>query len=205
MFNMTSEKYIELNLNDPKSVKIAEVMANKTCKKILVFLAEENEKSATDISKQLKLPMNTVDYNLKKLLESGLIEKNLSFFWSVKGKKIPTYSVSNKKIIISTKSGIKNMLISSLFGGFLLGMGKYLFNLKSPVVDNSVFIAPTNSIPVSEVASASYKVMSDSSDLINQPVVNHLQGVGIWILLGLIFGAIVFSLYRKMKGGKNKL
>ncbi|MEK6825474.1 MAG: beta-propeller domain-containing protein [Nanoarchaeota archaeon] len=97
-----SDKYLNIDLHDPRAAAIAEVLANKTCKKILDLLAEK-EMSESDISNLLGIPLNTVGYNMKKLLESGLVVKTKTFFWSVKGKKIPTYRLANKKIVISPR------------------------------------------------------------------------------------------------------
>lgn len=98
------EKSIMINLGDEKAKEISEVIGSKTCNKILGLLAE-GELTVTDISKKLKMPINTVDYNVKKLVKSGLIEKS-SHFWSIRGKKMPTYKVSNRKIIISPRKSV---------------------------------------------------------------------------------------------------
>jgi len=97
------KKFIMINIDDERSKKVAEVISNPTCKKILNYIAENKEKSEEDISKELAMPINTVEYNLKKLLESGLIEKSKNFFWSKKGKKINLYKPSNRHIVISPK------------------------------------------------------------------------------------------------------
>ena len=91
-----------ISLEDEKSRKLGEAISNPTCKKIISLLAEK-ELSATEISREIKIPMNTLDYNLKKLISSGIIEKS-KHFWSVKGKKIPTYKVVNKVIVIQPKN-----------------------------------------------------------------------------------------------------
>ena len=88
-----------ISLDVEKSKPLAEVLASKTCKEIINILAQE-ELSEKDISEKLNSPINTIEYNLKKLLKAELIEKSQNFFWSVKGKKIPTYKLSNKSIII---------------------------------------------------------------------------------------------------------
>ena len=93
-----------MGLDDERSKKMAEVMGNPTCKKILDYLADTNEASQKDISDALNIPMNTLDYNIKKLLDVGLIEKTKNFFWSAKGKKIPMYKLARKHIVISPKS-----------------------------------------------------------------------------------------------------
>src|SRR3989338_4499204 len=97
-----NDKYINFDIDDPRALAIAEAMANKTSKKILSLLSEK-EMSESDLASALELPLNTVGYNIDKLLNAGLIEKTKNFFWSVKGKKIPTYKISNKKILISPK------------------------------------------------------------------------------------------------------
>ena len=102
-----------MNMNDERSKHVAEILANKTCKKIIDYLAETKEVSEKDISDALKIPINTVEYNLQKLLKSGLVEKTKNFFWSRKGKKIPMYKLARKHIVISpsSKSSKPNMNI----------------------------------------------------------------------------------------------
>lgn len=119
---MRDEKYLNVDLNDPRSAAIAEVMTNKTCKKILDLISER-QMSESDIASELGIPLNTVGYNIKKLLDAELIEKTKNFFWSVKGKKISTYKLSNKKIIISPRrlvSVAPLALIAAVLGAILI-------------------------------------------------------------------------------------
>ncbi len=95
------DKFILMGLNDEKSRKVAQILKSETSKKILDFLGDVKEASETDISKELKVPLNTVEYNLKKLVDAGLVKKTNTFFWSRKGKKIPMYAITKKHIIIS--------------------------------------------------------------------------------------------------------
>lgn len=98
---MADDKFILIGLEDERSKDIAEVLGNKTCKKILDFLADVKEASEKDISDGLNMPINTIEYNLNKLIKSGLVEKTKNFFWSKKGKKIEMYKLVKKHIIIS--------------------------------------------------------------------------------------------------------
>lgn len=109
------EKYLMISLEDERAKYISEVLKNNTCKKILDLLSEK-ELTESEIAKTLKLPLNTTDYNIKKLLKADLIETTKNYFWSIKGKKIPVYKVSNKFIIISPKSKnyFKPMVLSIL-------------------------------------------------------------------------------------------
>lgn len=113
------ETDVILNLEDPRTKHIAEAITNKTSKKVLRELTIE-DMSTSEISKKLNLPINTVDYNIKKLIQAGLIERK-SFFWSPKGKKIHVYGISNKKIIINPKTfgGKGNYLLAFLITGII--------------------------------------------------------------------------------------
>lgn len=124
---MTNNKYIMISLDDAKLGILADVLSNKTSKKILESLAEK-EASESEIANDLGLPANTVNYNVKKLLESGLIEKSKTFFWSIRGKKIVYYRVAKKSIIISPKNSNAAKIIGTFF---IVGVGTVLVKLFS--------------------------------------------------------------------------
>ena len=98
---MKDDKFILMGLDEAGD--LGEVLKNKTSKKILNFLGDVREASEKDISDKLDMPINTVEYNLKKLIKARLVERTKNFFWSVKGKKIPMYKLAKKHIIIGTK------------------------------------------------------------------------------------------------------
>lgn len=137
-----SEKYFNIDIDDPRASAIAEVMSNKTAKKILSIIAEK-ELTESDIASELDIPLNTVGYNIDKLLKAGLIEKSKSFFWSVKGKKMPTYKLSNKKILISPKRMIP--AVPMTFIGLLIGVIALIaligfVNERSLISDNETLV-----------------------------------------------------------------
>ena len=105
-----SDKFLLISLEDEKSKAVAEVLSSKACKKIIGYLAEVSEASEKDLSEKLGMPMNTAEYNLKKLVSSGFVQKRKNFFWSKKGKKIAMYELSNKSIIISHKKSSRSAL-----------------------------------------------------------------------------------------------
>jgi DNA-binding transcriptional ArsR family regulator len=128
------EKSVLISLGDARLKQISEVMASKTCNKILEYLSEKDA-TVSDISRELKIPLNTADYNVKKLMEAGLIEK-VSHFWSVKGKKMPTYRVSNKKIIISPKKSksLTSLLLALGITGIIAAFLRRITEKEIPVV-----------------------------------------------------------------------
>src|SRR3989344_3504192 len=107
-----TEHSVRIDIHDPRAAAIAEVMASKTCKRILEILAEKGEMSESEISQALGMPLNTVGYNMKKLLASGLIDKVKKFFWSIKGKRIPRYTLARKEIIISPRRLMPSQIIA---------------------------------------------------------------------------------------------
>ncbi len=92
-----TEKFIMVNLEDKKAKELANVIGNDTSRKILDFLSNKNA-TETEISKELNLAASTVNYNMKHLLKSGLVETK-DFFWSDKGNKVNVYKISNKRFI----------------------------------------------------------------------------------------------------------
>jgi len=111
--------FMLVSLNDGKSKAIAEVLASTSCKKIINYLAEHKEASQKDLSEKLRAPMNTIDYNIKKLLSAGFIQKRKNFFWSTKGKKIVMYELSNKSVVISHKKSVSEKF-KSIVPAFIL-------------------------------------------------------------------------------------
>ncbi len=114
------EKYLIIDLENEKAKHLAGILGSKTCKKIINILAEE-EASENDLAEKLNIPINTIEYNLKKLVSAGVVEKSLNWFWSKKGKKIPMYKLSNKSIVIqpgkSAKEKLKKILPAFLLSG----------------------------------------------------------------------------------------
>ncbi|MBS3100369.1 winged helix-turn-helix transcriptional regulator [Candidatus Pacearchaeota archaeon] len=194
---MTEKKYIMFDIDDERIAGLADVLGNKTSKKIISYLSEK-EASEAEISKALEIPANTVNYNIGKLLSAGLIEKSKDFFWSVKGKKVPFYKVANKKILISPKSSgaYKNILASfiAVAGGALLL--KMFFN-------RSAYIAVEKS---TEFASSGVPnpILDSGANLVSSsyPLVGNLMGSSFfwaWFLLGGAAALIIFMVLNWRK------
>jgi len=194
------ENILNINLNDANSSVIAEVLGNKTCKKILSLIAEQEGKeglSETDVARKLKLAANTVNYNIKKLISAGLIEPTKSFFWSVKGKKIKMYKLANKKIIISTKNSFNSILVTSFFAGVLGFVVK--------VASNSHLMNSTarQNIVMEKAADLAYSTVSTFTENSNNllQTTSIFQGTLPWFIYGIILGVVIYSAYNKLKGG----
>lgn len=99
---MADKSFVLMSLQEDKIKKMTQVLSNNTCRKILEYLSNHDKATATDISKELKLAMSTVHYNLKQLVDNGLVTSN-EYHYSEKGKEVIHYGLANKYIIIAPK------------------------------------------------------------------------------------------------------
>jgi DNA-binding transcriptional ArsR family regulator len=201
------KKYVMLSIEDSKIGTLSKVLGNKTCKKILDFLAETKEASEQDIAAAIKSPINTVEYNLKPLIESGLIEKSKVFFWSKKGKKIPMYKVSNKSIVISPKSSskVKSILpvaLISLAGAlvvrqiFLITKTSTDFAREEVNVLMNQGVVSTASGATQKIAEAAPSIPTGISDSIR---LIPTSNIWLWFLFGAAFAFFIFLIFNWRK------
>lgn len=207
-----AEKYLLFDLDSKESKKLGEVISNPSCKKIINLLADK-EMGISEIAKELGAPLNSVQYSVNNLKEAGLIEESKSF-WSVKGKKMPSYKLVNKAIVISPKKGniyskIKGVLpviaTGVIFTGLFLweSAGEKIFGgevfsaskntapeLLKNVADNSAAGASTGASTVGLAQNVSTGIQTASSGL---PITYWLLLVA-WALL-LLF--VIWSFAKK--------
>ena len=195
-----------MSLDDPRAKKVAQVVGNKTSQKILNYLAENSKKSEQDIATELKIPLNTVGYNIKQLLDTGLIDKTNNFFWSKKGKKISLYEVSNKSIIFSPKkTNLSSQIKSILPVSLLAGIGALAIRLYHPAISVSTnsqnelmrTISPT-------VASSAKDSFVSNSNLAGSSLISSSQNIISlgspiwWFIGGVLISAIIFILANSL-------
>jgi DNA-binding transcriptional ArsR family regulator len=208
------DKHIMVSLGDEKAKAVAEVIGNKTCNKILDFLAE-NEATVSDISEKLKMPLNTVDYNIKKLIKAGLIEK-ASHWWSVKGKKMPTYRVSNRQIIISPKRSLVKAFawVVGLTGLTSLTIRQFMGNSYSAgeqIMDSARNVAIEEASGGGALmATATEKVAGDAAPVVLNAASNSGGFVSFiaslspwsWFLIGAWFAVFLFFAITLINKGR---
>jgi predicted ArsR family transcriptional regulator len=176
---MEEDKYIMVSMDDEKSKHLAGVLDDPTAKKILTLLSQKDASEA-DIANDLQIPASTAEYNIQKLVASGLIEKSEDFFWSVKGKKIPIYKLSKKYIVIAPKnksrvSGFFATLILSIAAAALLGLYEK-----------------------SKTAAVSESLQAGKEAAISTAATTSLGSIALWFLIGALFALIVLMLLRKV-------
>lgn len=111
---MAKQSFLLVSLQEDKAKKLAQAVSNESCRRVLDYLTEKGA-TETELSQKLQLPMSTVHYNLKQLVDAGLVSAD-EFHYSKKGKEVIHYKLANKYIIIAPKStfGIKEKLRSIL-------------------------------------------------------------------------------------------
>ncbi len=93
----SEEKLRILSLSND-SRKIIQTLSNETSIRILQLL-ESGNMSASELAGGLDLRLNTLQYNLDALLDSGLIRVT-EVRWSQKGRKIKVYEAVEKMIVL---------------------------------------------------------------------------------------------------------
>lgn len=193
-----------IDLEDPRAEKIADVISNKTAKKILSVLSEK-ELSETEISSQLKIPMNTVNYNIKKLESAGFIEKTKDYLWSIKGKKIHKYKISNKNIVISPKSIVKGILPAFIISAFIAFLIKIFIGVeRTSQIAEEKAIADTAVAVITEGAAESSRIILPPSPENLTYAITNSPNTWAWFLLGALFALLIVILWnssKKLKGG----
>ena len=193
-------KYLLFSLEDESSKNLGEIISSPTCKKIVNLLAEK-DLSESDIARELSLPINTIEYNLKKLLEAGIIEKAKNFFWSRKGRKIDIYKVANKLIVISPKkysniySKIKSIIPVAIISGILTSFIAWYYKkqeLAQLTLQKTTEYRDALTQASSSVASSISQAPSDSIQLFSSLSWE-------WFLAGSLITIIIFLIWNWKK------
>ena len=222
---MAKQSFLLVSLQEDKAQKLAQVVQNASCRKILDYLTEK-EATESDLSKKLSIPLSTVHYNLQHLQKAGLVTAD-EFHYSEKGKEVNHYKLANKYIIIAPKSthGIKEKLRSILPVGILALGASFIIGFYNKIAPTAQFgavsqKAATESVravpTAAEAAPAALdtlgpeKALTDTAPAITEPIIETItptlsepsiwQNFGLWFLLGALFVIIVyilFSLIRK--------
>lgn len=202
---MAEEKYLLFSLEDEKSKKLGEVISNSTCKKIVNLLAER-EMSETEIAGEMGIPINTVDYNIKKLVSAGIIEK-AKHWWSVKGKRIEMYKVANKLIVISPKksnvySKLKGIVPVVAISGIMTLFVSWYYKFQSQsykVVESVSQEAADLATKVMPASSSSSGGVSEAANFISKTSEIVSSSAWEWFLIGSIVAIIAFMIWNWRK------
>ena len=110
--NTEDEKLLILPLNDKNSRKITQIISNDTARNILEAIASE-PLSTSEIAEKLCVPLTTVQYNLEKLNDAGLVKVERTKY-SKKMKPVKIYAPQRKFVVIVPEKTNRKDVIASL-------------------------------------------------------------------------------------------
>jgi len=142
-----AENVVVLEPGDERAQKIAKAMGSQTASDILQLLSE-GQKSLTDITERLAIPMTTAKYHVENLLDAGLLSVAETKY-SVKGREVKLYSITNQLLIVAPRqSNVRSLLLkyASLFG--IVAFGSFVIAIMSPLFGSgSVMRSSLNAVP----------------------------------------------------------
>jgi len=207
---MADKKFLMFSLEDKETKKIANIVGNDSCRKILDYLSAQ-EATASELSEKLSIPLPTVTYNMQLLVDAGLVSAD-EFHYSKKGKEVLHYKLANKYIIITPKavSGIKDKLrkilpltfISAGAAGFVQLVHQYITQGKGAAVASGTELA---TMMYDESQEAAARSVADTSMMKAQPLAMETMqapsaivieyfplDIAFWFFAGALFGLVVY-------------
>ncbi len=204
---MADKKFLMLSLDDEATKKIANVVSNDTCKKLLDVLSEK-DLTESELAKKLDIPLSTAHYNLRQLVDVGLVSAD-EFHYSKKGKEMLHYKLANKYIIITPKAvtGIREKLrkilpvalISAGAAGIAQLISQYssqnapgygpmipygadseMFQSAAPVMKSMAAQAPLSPLPSETISSFPFDIAA-------------------WFFAGALFGMAVYMMLSAVR------
>ena len=216
---MPKEKFVLVSLKENKAKELAQVISNESCRKILDYLAENNDATETQLAEKLQLPISTVHYNLKHLLAGSLITAD-EYHYSEKGKEVNHYKLANKYIIIAPKTtyGIKEKLKSILPVGlialatagfiqlYLKYFGKTQATIKVAPELTRGAIAPVVQEAADEaVYTATEKAVEAAPKAVPEAALQTITtpNYALWFLFGCLFVLILVIIFEFIRAKKE--
>ena len=198
---MTSKNFLLVSLDERKAKELAQIVSNDVCRKILDCLAAKVKGATeTEISKELEVPLSTVHYNLRQLVQSGIV-KTEEFHYSTKGREVLHYSLANKYIIIAPKAteslAIKLKRILPVFAIVAgTGIAIQLFTGFSGRLGNSLSSARqlqetgvAQKVAETAVPPAAQVLQKAAEAAPAQP------SIALWFAIGALFAIVVYFIY----------
>jgi DNA-binding transcriptional ArsR family regulator len=152
---VAKESFMLVSLKEDKAKKLAQVISNPTCTKILNYLAGKDA-TESQIAKDLGVPLSTVHYNLQQLVEAKLVVAD-EFHYSEKGREVNHYKLANKYIIIAPQED----------DSFLRHLKKYIPAVTIVVAVGAVLKlmqVMTHTVPVEEAQNFAATIAEPAAD-----------------------------------------
>ncbi|MEK6863150.1 MAG: winged helix-turn-helix domain-containing protein [Nanoarchaeota archaeon] len=187
---MAKSNFLLVDLNEPKTKKLAETITSETSRKILNHLADKEDTEA-NIAKLLDLPISTVHYHLQKLQEANLITAK-EFHYSSKGREVLHYKLANKYIIIApgTVVGLREKLKGILPAALaVLGISA-IIKLVQQMSQQVPILETAESLAADAAPALAQEMVKTAAPII--PAVQSLPDIALWFLMGSIAALLIY-------------
>ncbi len=200
------DAFLLVSLEEDKAKKLASVIGNESCRKIIDYLASKDDATETELAERLNIPISTVHYNIQLLQNSGLVISE-EFHYSTKGREVMHYKLANRYIVIAPKttesipSKLKRILpVFAIVAA--AGVSIQLFNtLKgaASVSHGGTFGIMQNAAEKATASAASTK----TAEAAGQAFQAAQPNIALWFAAGALFALFVYFIYDILKE-KNK-
>ena len=197
------ETFLLVSLEEEKAKKLAQVISNDSCRKILDYLAKKKA-TETELSQQLNVPLSTVHYNIRHLVDNKLVEAE-EFHYSEKGREVLHYSLSNKYVIIAPKGvsekfrdKLKSILpVIGIIGAISIAL-QFISSLFAVGVSKA---AETARAPLMEKAALGVSEAAIAQQAVDHEFTPYLaaQPIGLWFALGAVLCLSIYLLFEYLR------
>ena len=159
---MSRDKFVMVNLQEDKAKKLAKVITNDTCLKILDYLSDKDA-TESELAEKLGQPLSTIHYNIAQLVDGGLVVVD-EFHYSPKGKEVNHYKLAHKYIIIAPKEtkGLRSKLRSILPASLVALAAAGIIGFGNKLFPSSGILSKTASAPAAEYARSAAASAADA-------------------------------------------
>jgi len=181
-----------LGLQGEKATKVATALSNKKSTQIMELLAHK-AMTESEIATKLKLPLSTVHYTMKKLVEAGLIVSK-QYHYSSKGKEVQHYELVNQVVVFSPHSlSLTRQLLQSIIPAVLvLVSGAWLFRPQSAPVEAFSAMVASDSVGIMEESFAVARMASEPVAAVDPVISPWVLFIGVGIAVSLLNLAYVY-------------
>ncbi len=208
------DAFLLVSLEEDKAKKLASVIGNESCRKIIDYLAGKDDATETELAESLNIPISTVHYNVQLLQNSGLAVAE-EFHYSKKGREVLHYKLANRYIVIAPKATesvpmrlkrllpvlaivaaagiaiqIFNTLKGAAFAGYGGGSGIAQYAAEkaaAPALQEAAYDAM---LAANETAMAAAARTAEAAGQL---------GVALWFVIGALFALSVYLVYDFVK------
>lgn len=206
---MASRNFLLVSLEESKAKELAQIVSNDVCRRILDHLAAKDKHATeTEISVELGIPLSTVHYNLRQLLQSGIVKAE-EFHYSEKGREVLHYSLANKYIIIAPKATATESLANKLrkilpVVGIVAVTGAVIqvFSIFQQGAFGRSFAAQQLVQKASAPAAAeAFAVANETAATITEKAAVTVQqpNIALWFAVGALFALVVYLVYDVLR------